>query len=81
MKRNVRWHKGVEESYQVRVYKSHCGRFLIRRRVYELPIKSVGYALEVDGRPAPSWARESDTLQAAKDRAELFVDPNWEPDT
>jgi hypothetical protein len=57
------------------IYRSKCGRFTIRKRVYSLPIASVGYTLTVDG---VQRRVTHDLLDEAKFEADTVIDPNWE---
>jgi len=62
------------------VYTSTDGRFVIRQtRAPGWTSTRTYYLLDVDGKPAHPVFRESDTLQQAKDAANLIANPNHEP--
>jgi hypothetical protein len=72
----VQWNRPERDRYDLLVYRSKCGRFTITKRSYNLPTRSVGYALTVDG----VRRAQEDSLQAAKERADWVLDPNWDID-
>ena len=43
----VRWKRAQEVSYQVLVRVSHCGLWKITKKVYDLPISSTTYYIEL----------------------------------
>jgi hypothetical protein len=71
MSTKVTWDRGIENRYGNREYRSKCGRFLIERREYDMPIRSIGYYLFVDGKKQRTqW----DKLAEAKEEAQEIVD-------
>jgi hypothetical protein len=66
IKKPVEFGRGIENKYGNKEYVSKCGRYLITRREYDLPCRSIGYILTrtVDG--SQIGKHEWDHLSEAK---------------